>query len=406
MKRLLWWGAGFFLFLVISTQVPATDDVIEQAHSYFTADEIERGAAFAWQRRWIFWGSVSTQMGWLIVLAITPLGSKVYRATETITKQVWMPWLLVMFAIYWVGSWLLSLPFRWASRQVSLAWEMTSQPFDSWFTDQMTGLGVGLILDGIAVAALYVAMRYAGRGWWLVAGLGAVVLTLGYAILLPEVVAPLTNTFTPLKETEWHGMEPRIRAMAQRVGSDPQEIYVVDASRQSHHDNAYFTGVGPYQRIVLYDNLLKKYPENEVLTIIAHEMGHWWHRHILQGIALGGVAVTLGLLALSWHLNREVQAGTLDHRADPAGLFMILLIGQVVLALAMPLGHAVSRRMERQADDAALALSRDPQAFIDAEIRLARLNKSNVAPSRWNVLLFATHPPVVERIQAAERWKP
>jgi STE24 endopeptidase len=230
--------------------------------------------------------------------------------------------------------------------------------------------------------------------------------------------------------------------MAYRAGVPVNEILVMDASRQGKHTNAYFTGFGSTRRIVLYDTLLKplysvspqsaagvigmagsplpnaptsaaalvvdhhRRVADEIDTILAHEMGHWHHDHIVKGIALAALGAYVGLFAASWLLRRAVGRAPFGLRspADPAGVPLLLLLSVLGAWLAAPIENKVSRRFESQADMAALQLTDQPEAFIEAEKRLARDNITNVAPTPFSVWLFATHPTAVERIRMAEEW--
>jgi len=230
-------------------------------------------------------------------------------------------------------------------------------------------------------------------------------------LILPIWIAPLFNTFTPLEKTEWGYLREPVAELARRGGVPVDEILVMDASRQGSHTNAYFTGFGGTRRIVLYDTLLRQHMKakdwREVEVILAHEMGHWQHDHIVTGIMIGGVAALAGFCLLSWILQRLVGRPPLRLTSphDPAGVPLLMLLVVVGTWLAAPVGNAISRHFERQADLVSLEMTRNPEIFIDAEIRLARDNISNVTPNRWSILFMATHPPAVERIRMAEDWK-
>jgi STE24 endopeptidase len=251
----------------------------------------------------------------------------------------------------------------------------------------------------------------------------------------------LFNTFTPLRETKWAKLEPRLRELIDRAGIEVSDILVIDASRQGRHTNAYFAGFGPSRRIVLYDNLLEyrrrdvagiaaygvghwqqistpgiaalmldqveKHRLEEIESILAHEIGHWKHDHIVKGIALAVPGAMLALFLLSRVLLGAVGRGPWQLRApwDPAGIPLVLLLYFVGTWIAMPIQNGISREFERQADRMSLELARQPDAFIAAERRLVRDNIGNVAPTPWNVWLFATHPTAVEAIRMAEEWR-
>jgi STE24 endopeptidase len=220
-------------------------------------------------------------------------------------------------------------------------------------------------------------------------------------------------------------------------------VLVMDASSQGRHTNAYFTGFGSSRRVVLYDTLLKshsgmhpetaastvgllanpagggawlaaspvvaarKQGDDEIESVVAHELGHWRYNHIVKGIALASAAGLLGFWLLSrvllWAVRRRPFC--LTSPSDPAGLPLLLLLLTLGMWLAMPIQNAISRMFERQADMTALELARKPDAFIAAEERLARDNLSNLAPTPFNVWMFSSHPPPVERIKTAEEWK-
>ena len=159
---------------------------------------------------------------------------------------------------------------------------------------------------------------------------------------------------------------------------------------------------------MLYDNLLRKHTDwHEVESILAHEMGHWQHDHIVKGILMGGAGALVGFYLLSWILRRLVGRPPLLLRSpfDPAGVPLVLLLMSVGFWLAAPISNAISRHFERQADQVSLDMTKRPKVFIETEKRMARDNISNVTPNRWSIWFLATHPPTVERIRMAEEWK-
>jgi len=185
------------------------------------------------------------------------------------------------------------------------------------------------------------------------------------------------------------------------------DVLVVDASRQGRHTNAYFTGFGSSRRIVLYDTLLDKHLPEDLESVLAHEIGHWQHDHIVKGVALGVPAILLALWILSRMLRRAVgrKPCYLAQPSDPAAVPLVLLLYSASMWISAPVQNAVSRHFERQADRTALDLTENPDAFIRIERGLAKDNIGNVAPTPWNVWLFATHPSTVEAIDMANEWR-
>src|SRR5262249_20580998 len=153
----------------------------------------------------------------------------------------------------------------------------------SWLIDHFIALGVSAVIGAIGLVGLYVLIRWLPRAWWILAGLGSGVLIAPGAFILPVLIAPLFNTFTPLSTTEWAGLQPMVEALTAKAGLPVSDVLVMDASRQGKHTNAYFTGFGSTRQIVLYDTLLRSHAPDEVESILAHEMGHWLHQHIVKG---------------------------------------------------------------------------------------------------------------------------
>jgi STE24 endopeptidase len=316
------------------------------------------------------------------------------------------------------------------------AWKMSDGVVSAWFMDWVKSLGLAAIQGLIVLPAFYGLMYFFPRWWWLLAAAGATVLGVLYAFLLPELIQPLFNHFTPLNDPY---LSARVRTLAQRADVPVDEVLVMDASSRGKHTNAYFVGFGSTRRIVLYDTLLRSHSGvdaasaakvvgllgpspiapwqgatqvlvsrtegyDELESILAHEIGHWRHQHIVKGIVLAALAGLIGMYLLSRVLHWAVRRKPfyLTSITDPAGLPLILLLAMLASWLTLPVQNGISRYFERQADAASLQLAYKPVAFIEAEKRLALDNISNLAPSPFNVWMFSTHPSSVERIEMAE----
>ncbi len=304
---------------------------------------------------------------------------------------------------------LLYLPIGLARFQHSHAWGMSNPDYGpaSWLRDHYLAAGVNLVWEAVVLIGFYALLILVPRIWWLLAPLGLAVLGVAYVFLAPIWINPLFNDFTPLQDTPWRDQQPRVQALIDRAGIPVEEILVMNASRQSQHTNAYFTGFGATRRIVLYDTLLKKHTPDEIESVLAHEIGHWWHDHIAKGILLGVIASVFGFWVLDRFLRGAIgtQPWNLQSTADPAGLWLILLLFYAGTWVALPAENLITRHFERQADEVSLQLAKKPDAFIACERKMAIDNKSNVAPTPWSVWIFSSHPPTVERIRMAQDWK-
>jgi STE24 endopeptidase len=383
---------------------PAYEAALEAG---FTTEQIDIGLQYAFERRIFFWVGTALELGLLYYLALTGWARRWADLFLGMTGQRRLPAALGMGLVYFVLHLALFLPLGIARFYHSQYWGMSNHTWLSWLQEYALYTGITLVFEAIILVMFYAFLILLPRFWWLIAPLGLSTLAIAYAYLSPILINPLFNEFTPLSQTEWREQQPRVRKLIDKAGIPVEEILVMDASLQSNHTNAYFTGFGSTRRIVLYDTLLKNHTPDEIESVLAHEIGHWQHDHIVKGIILGTIAALFGLLLLHLILRGAMDRAPwhLTSIADPAGLPLILLLLNLGSWLAMPVENALIRYFERQADHASLELAGQPDAFIACERKMAIVNKMNVAPSPWSVWLFSTHPPTVERICTAQEWK-
>lgn len=426
-----------FLFLFTLTTFSSSASYQEIAlQEGFSNSEIDAHWRLSLQRKLIFWTNTFLTIGffsWLV------LSGRTRRLTDWIDARTGKRWWLtlpVLAIICFVCERILLFPMQILSLEHWRAWGMTERPLQSWLMDYGKATAISAVIGGLLLMALYLLMHWLPRWWWFVATVGAGAFGVALAYLMPIFIDPLFNTFTPLATyqqqhqlpkqaanviglTSGHALlaaailppvpslEEKIFSLADSANIPVQEILVMDASRQGNHTNAYFTGFGSTRRIVLYDTLLKNHPDAEIESIMAHEIGHWIHGHIVIGISLGVAGSLLGFYLLhcilQWAVNRPPFQ--LRHPADPAGWPLIILLSMLGLWLARPVENAISRHFERQADTTSLELAGKADVFIDAERRLVRDNKSNLVPSQFSVWMFSTHPPALERIRMARQWR-
>jgi len=379
-------------------------DLPAEITAHFTPDDVARGRVYMHGRYWLFAAGTALRLAALGLLVLTPasaalrnLAVRLVPAYPAVAVAAYIALLVVAFEV-------LTLPLGYYAGFVrEHAFGLSNQTAGAWFLDRLKGAAISLALAvplGSLLALLW--RRYPGR-WvlpaWVLGGLAVVALV----ALAPVVIDPLFNTIRPLQDS---GLRQRVLTLAGRAGIAVEQVYEADASRRTKKGNAYFTGLGATKRIVVYDNLVAKSDAEAVELVVAHEMGHWKHAHIWQGIGLtlAGMAVLLwcGARALAWAAER--RAFHLAGPADVAGLPLFLLALFVLSLASLPIQNAVSRHFERQADWASLELTRNPAAFIRAEIDLARSNLADLAPPRSVVWLLYTHPPVAERIRMADAF--
>jgi len=312
----------------------------------------------------------------------------------------WLLGLLAVLGIVGVASALLTLPLDYYSGFIfQHQYGLSNQTPAAWLRDYAVNGGVSALM-GLPVAALmYALLRWQPKNWWAWVTVVSVPLSIFFMLIEPVFVAPLFNKYTPLQDQV---LRREILTMAHGQGIPTNDIYQVDASRQSNEVNAYVNGLGPTQRIVLYDTLIKDFTHEEIKHVMAHEIGHYVLKHIPLGIALSVVGTFLSTLALYWVgggiLRRWGGALGFSSLGHPASYPLLLALGLALSLVVMPFGNAVSRRMEWQADEFAARIDHNNQAGIAVYYKLARLNISDMNPPRWAQIMFGTHPTIRERI--------
>jgi len=254
-----------------------------------------------------------------------------------------------------------------------------------------------LVLIGapLAAAALWL-MQQAGEYWWLDVWL----LWSGFTLLMiwayPSVIAPLFNKFTPLRN---RSLLHRIERLLRRTGFHSRGVFVMDGSRRSAHGNAYFSGFGRHKRIVFFDTLLKSLRATEIEAVLAHELGHFHHRHILKRLALMFGLSFAGLALLGWLISQPwFYTGLGISTASPhAALILFLLVGPVFTFFLQPLTAWGSRRHEYQADRFA-AERADARALVQALVKLYKENATTLTPDPLYSAFYDSHPPAPMRI--------
>lgn len=399
-------AAGLLLLagLVPGAAWAAPDRLSPDALKYFTPEEIVRGYDYTSGRYWLFAAGTGLRVGFLALLVFSPasaalrnLAVRCAPAHPAVAVALYLLFLVLL-------SQLVMLPLGYYAGFVrEHAFGLSTQSAPAWLLDRLKSSLLELAL-GVPLGCLLALLwrRYPG-GWLLPAWLLGAGLMLVLVALAPVVIDPLFNTIRPAQDA---GLRQRVLALAQRAALPVEGVYESDASRRTRKANAYFTGLGATKRIVLYDTLIAKSDPEAVDLVVAHEMGHWKHAHIRKGLGLGllglGILLWCGARVVGWAgRNRLFHLGG---PADVAAMPLFLLTLLLLTLASLPLQNTISRRFERQADRTSLELTRNPQAFIRAEIDLARSNLADLTPPRFIVWLLYTHPPVLERIRMAEEF--
>lgn len=337
----------------------------------------------------MYWAAaigLAIDAGVLAALAWTPLGT--YLDPD---GSVWWVRAPLYAAITVVAVAAASTPLAWWFGFVrERRWHFSTQRLSGWTADRAKAVSIEALLTAVALLGLVAAARSL-PGWWVVpAAVVAALLALLLSFVAPVVLEPVFNRFSPLDDED---LGRALHALAEQSGVPVREVLVQDASRRTRKANAYVSGLGSTRRVVVADTLLEQATAAEVRVVVAHELGHRRHRHMLLGTVLAMVAAA-GAMVVVWALLGTTVA-------DPHRLPLVLLIGLAMSVISLPLRSAISRRWERSADSFALQATGDADAYTETMLTLARSNLSDVEPPRIVYLLLFTHPTPTERIAAA-----
>ena len=272
----------------------------------------------------------------------------------------------------------------------------------AWLTDQAKSLVLTFVLGGAAISLVYYTMRVAPGLWWLVSGLLFALLLAGLANLAPVLLLPLFYSVKPLAR---ESLRVRLLTLAERADARVLGAYEWGLGEKSRKANAALAGLGSTRRILVSDTMLADYSDEEIEVVLAHEIAHHVHGDIWKGLVFESVLVLIGFYAASVVLGRFAGEFALHDPADVAGLPLLLLTAGAVSLLTLPVAHAMSRAHERSADRFALELTRNPSAFVSAMRRLGAQNLAEEHPSKIVQWLFHSHPPMFERITAAQTFR-
>jgi STE24 endopeptidase len=263
--------------------------------------------------------------------------------------------------------------------------------------DTLKGWAIGLAISVPLLLACLWAMREFAGLWWLWTWFGVLVLMAAAPAIYVRLIAPRFNTFTPLQDG---GLRARIETLMNRCGFRASGLFSMDASRRSAHGNAYFIGFGNTKRIVLFDTLIEGNEPEEIEAVVAHELGHYRHGHVLFGLLRGALIAFAVLAAFGW-LSKQawlLPSFGLAYQDDALALLACSLLGAMVGPLMTPVSNWISRRNEFQADDYA---RRNVAAapMISALLKLSRDNASTLTPDPLYAVVHYSHPPVPVRVR-------
>lgn len=408
------WAVGAFLVLSVAllavafvtvpryrAPAPRADQLA--ALATLPADKVERGRAFHAELRPGRYTGMVLGLVIALVLGLTPLGSRLVELAGRPFGGHWLAQAVLGGLAIVAVTELISLPLAAWRHTIVARYGLSTQTWGGWSVDLLKSFAVGVVLGGIVLAGFFTVTHFAPRWWWAFGAAGAAGLVVLLSFVLPVLVEPVFNRFTPMADGP---LRTELLELAERDGVPVRDVLVADASRRTRAVNAYVSGLGPTRRIVVYDTMLTEATPDEVVSVAAHELGHAKDGDVFTGTVLGAFGAALAVIFLyllgSWRGLLDLAGA--ESIAEPRAIGLLLAVTTVAGLVTGPAQAWVSRRVEARADTHALVLTGDPGTFEAMQRRLGTVNLSDPDPPAWEHTMFASHPSTVQRMAAARAW--
>ncbi len=314
-----------------------------------------------------------------------------------VTRHDYAALLLFVAAFGFLES-VLSLPLRlYSGFYLEHKFNLSNQRFISWVWESIKGMLVGAIIGAPIILFLYFCLRTYGSDWWLPVGAIMFLFSVILSRLAPVLIFPLFYKFSPLQQSE---LREKLMSLCKKVGMAVEGVFVFNMSKNTKKANAAFTGIGRSKRIILGDTLVANFPDEEIETIFAHELGHYKLKHLRTMMAVGTVSTFVGLFITS-KLYESSFSWFGFSSLDQLAAFPLLGIWLGVYSMITgPITNMLSRSHERAADRIAIQLTGNKEAFANALQKLSKVNLADLEPHPVVEFLFHSHPSIGKRISS------
>src|SRR6476646_9634642 len=353
-------------------------------------------------RRWLELGDLAVSFGFLIVLLATGWTKTLSGlATRMAPDRYWLDLFFYVMFLSLISK-ALGFALDFYGFRLEHRFSLSNQRLFSWLKDEFKGWFLGLIMATVLAEIVYALIRTSPEYWWLFGWLIFMGLFVFFAQIAPVVLFPLFYKFAPLQNDE---LKARLMRLGERAGTRVRGVYEWKLSEKSKKANAALTGLGNTRRIILADTLLQNYSDDEIEAVLAHELGHHVHKHILKSIAVQAGITLLGFWAANTVLHYAMERSHLfETMSDFANLPLLVMVSTVLSFLLMPILNSYSRFNERQADRYCFQSITSVTPFISSMNKLAEQNLAERQPGKWVEWFFHSHPAIAKRVAAAESW--
>lgn len=325
-----------------------------------------------------------------------------------VVKERWFLTIVGFWIIYALFNWVVNLPLSYYSGFVRPhEYGLSEQAFGKWMGDSLKGLVLSLVFGAMFLWIPFLLLKKSPNRWWIYTSLVAIPLAFVAMIVAPIWISPLFNEFGPMQDKL---LESKILAMADRAGIEGSRVFEVNKSVDTKTVNAYVAGLGGTKRIVLWDTIIAQLSERQLLVVMGHEMGHYVLGHIRNGMITVAFMIPTMLCAAHYTargvIRRYKKRFGFESLSDVAALPLLSVIVGVIGFIVSPAFNALSRYQEHESDRFALEMTHDNHACAGAFAKLQEQNLGNPRPGLLFKLWRASHPPLGERIDFCNEYKP
>ncbi len=342
----------------------------------------------------------------ILLLGIIPF---YYKILTTLTMNIYFLAFL-FFSGFMIVQIILDIPFSlYFNFIIEKKYQFNKMTISVWVADLIKKIIITLILSAIILTALIFFVYKFEKIWWILLWAFFFLFSLIMQIIYPTIIAPLFNKFKPLNDEE---LKNKIGKLAKESGFKIKGVFEMDASKRSTHSNAYFTGIGKTKRIVLFDSLIQKHSHEEILSILAHEIGHYKYKHIVKNIIISSITSLAGLFIGYLLITNKYLYEAFGFKNDInitdikfIGLYLLTIISSPISYFLSPMHAYISRRFEYQADRFSAKILKTSKYLIDSLKKLNIDNLSNIYPADIYTWFYYSHPPLFKRIRALKTYK-
>lgn len=415
-KRITWWFVlgfsayallmGFYLFYWADFGVPKEyQGTAADPATFMTERQLELSEEYSRYRSFLSFVAIPYEWGIYLLVLGFGLSKMFHQFGKGVSKKgfIIVPIYILLLSAF---TWILTFPLKYWSRSLSVEYGINTQAFSDWMKDEMISFWIDIGLTSIIIGVLYYLIKRFEKRWWLAAW-GLMVPYLAFMMYIqPVVIDPLYNDFTSLSDKE---LEEQILDMADQANIPADRVFEVNMSEKTNAMNAYVTGIGSNLRIVLWDTTTNKLQDDEVLFIMAHEMGHYVMNHLYGNLA-GALIMSLFGLYLAYRLfgliiKRWGASWGVTSVSDISTLPALLLLFSIMSFVASPVELAISRHAEINADKYAIEMTDDVDAAVGSFQKLTINSLNEVNPPFLVKYLKYGHPTMMERLIMLNKYE-